>query len=220
MKRTIVNVSAALLLLGIMLYSTQAQATAGVDCSGLRLTKASGIPGSSTHNYAFEGICKLDDPNPKKNVDDYRGTGEAVATARWDGNSHTFTEHVHLIHGIDTQKITHGGSLFSSSTYVNKGPHVGTGAEDATFSCNVDPVIHKGAVCTLVSHYNAMGWGNQSGGFAVSAVLYNTPPFAGPCHAGAGGRSVQAQCQDQLQRPASDGCDGSAQRESQTLHFS
>ncbi len=164
------GLAGTLVLIWAMLYAVPAQATASVDCSGLKLTKASGVPGSSTHNYTFAGTCNLDDPHPKKNVDEYTGTGPAVASARWDGNNHTFSEHVHLPGGADTQKITHGGSLFSSSTYVNKGPHVGTGAEDATFNCDVDPVIHKGAVCTLVSHYNATGWGDQNGGFAASAV--------------------------------------------------
>ena len=171
MNRMIVGVSAALLLSGMVLHAAPAQATAYVDCSGLKLTKASGVPGSSTHNYAFKGTCKLDDPHPKKGIDEYTGVGAAVASARWDGNSRTFTEHVYLPGGADTDKISHGGGLFYSTTNVDKGPHVGTGAEDATFNCNEDPVIHKNPICTLVSHSNATGWGNQNGGFGASASI-------------------------------------------------
>jgi hypothetical protein len=158
MKRTFLGISAALLLLGTMLYPAPARANNflydDVVCGGgLKLSHASGVPGGDVHTYVFGGVCS-------ERAMYQKGPYVAAhlplaATARWDNSSRTYSEHLHFLAAdtiVDCGGDHPGGAVFCSSTPVTTDP------EDATFKCDEDPVINKGAHCSLVSQHNGTGW--------------------------------------------------------------
>lgn len=132
--------------------------------SGLSLSKASGVPAGSVHDYVFRGVCSL------RSIFSTGPWVEAhpplVATARWERATGTYHESIHLLAPLTiNQAECHDcNPNFSSPVDVTTQP------EDATFKCDVDPVIHGSAHCTLVDHYNATGWGGKYHGFSQSAV--------------------------------------------------
>lgn len=138
---------------------------------GLTLQRVSeGTQG--TTSYTFGGVCSLRtiyDTGPW-----VEGHPPLSANARWDKASNTYTETLHLLAPQKfTVRTTRGEQFWSGKDY-----RVGTAPEEATFKCDVDPVVNKAAHCTLVSQSNATGWGNQGDGFAWSAA-HNRPLLAG-----------------------------------------
>lgn len=177
MKRTIVSVSAALLLSGLMMHAVPAWAVhfVGLDrmdvvCgSDMHLKQATGVPGG-VHTYAFGGACNLrlvttDGP------ENYAAP-PLVASAHWDEASNTYSESLHLLAAATFTHIWTGEPDIHLTTYP----------EVASFKCDVDPVINRGAHCTLVSQNDATGWhssnDDQIDGFAWSAN-HNRPLLLG-----------------------------------------
>lgn len=175
------SLAGTLVLIWAVLYVTPAHAYSythvkysDVSCRAmLKLSHASGVPGGAVHSYVIGGFCSLRSIYTK----DYKVLEDRpplVATARWDESSHTYNERFHLLQAIvitqalDTKVHTHN---------LRK-VQVSTDPEDATFKCDVDPVINAGAHCSLVSQYNATGWGGQTTGFAWNAV-HNRPLILG-----------------------------------------
>lgn len=180
-------VSSALLLVTMLLQAAPARARhfVGLDrfdvaCgSSLHLRQASGVPGSGVHTYAFGGACQLrlittDGP------ENYAAP-PLVASAHWDQASNTYTESLHLL----------AAATYRNIWTAQPDIHVGTYPETATFKCDVDPVIHRGAHCSLQSQYDNTGWhsrggpdgdgghgGDQVDGFAWSAN-HNRPLLLG-----------------------------------------
>lgn len=169
---------AATILLGTMLPAVPAWAVhfvgmkeLDVNCgSGMHLNQATGVPGASVHTYAFGGACDLrvlstDGP---VNVT----APPLVASAHWDLASKTYTESLHLLGATTVTHIWTGQPDLHLTTY----PEVGT------FRCDVDPVIHLGAHCSLESQYDDTGWhssgDDQVDGFAWKAN-HNRPLLLG-----------------------------------------
>ncbi len=138
---------------------------------GLTLLRVSATV-QRTKSYTFGGACSL------RTIYDTGPWGEGnpplSASARWDPSSNTYTETLHLLAAQTFTVLTSRGESFTAGkTY-----RVGTAPEQATFKCDVDPVIDKSAHCTVVSQSNATGWGGQGDGFAWSAI-HNKPLLAG-----------------------------------------
>lgn len=130
--------------------------------SGLTLQRASETA-SGAKSYGFGGVCSL-----RGAVSGDTGTWASVAGrppvsafAHWDKGSHTYAETLHLLAAQTIGKL-----------------HVGTAPEQATFTCDVDPIVNRRAHCTLVKQDNATGWGGQGDGFAWGPV-HNKPLLAG-----------------------------------------
>lgn len=170
---------------------------ADVACgNGLRLQRASGVPGGTVHTYVFEGFCSL--------LSDYdtgpwvEGHPPLSATARWDKASGTYTETLHLLAPRKFTILLTRGELFTAE----KDYRVGTGPEEATFKCDVDPVINRTSQCTLITQSNDTGWGGRNGrndGFGWKA-LHNQPLLAG--------RATVAQAAARSRRTARIDCRG------------
>ncbi len=112
--------------------------------AGLHLQRTSKL--GAVQSYVFGGECAL--------ASDLT-TGPAAeahpplsATARWDQASGAYTETLHLL-----AAGVYGGH------YADNKVKVGTGREEASFKCDVDPVINRAAHCTLIRQSNATGWG-------------------------------------------------------------
>jgi len=123
--------------------------------NGLKLQRASGIPGGAVHTYVFGGECTL--------ASDYdtgpwtEGRPPLSATARWDKASGTYTETLHLLAPRKFSVAMDRGNDVKFTT--GKDYHVGTGREEATFKCDADPVINRTSHCTLITQHNGTGWG-------------------------------------------------------------
>jgi hypothetical protein len=163
------SLAGALLLAWAVLHGVPARAGhvmeySDVACGGgLKLSHASGVPGS-VHSYVFGGVCSL--RTMFKTGPWVEAHPPLAATARWDNSSHTYSEHVHLLQAIVIKQYA---SHDSAKNFYSDVP-VSTDPEDASFKCDEDPVINKGAHCSLVSQYNGTGWGDQHDGFAWNAV--------------------------------------------------
>lgn len=164
MKRMSVSVPAALLLSAMLLHAMPAQANKflynDVACGGgLKLSHASGIPGGVVHSYVFGGVCS-------ERAMYQKGPYVAAhlpltATARWDKGISTYSEHLHFLSAdtiMDCGGDKVGGKTWCASYKVTTDPY------EATFKCDEDPVISKGAHCSLVSQYNGTGWNGFSRG--------------------------------------------------------
>jgi len=152
--------------------------------NGLRLKQASGVPNSTIHDYIFGGFCSFRAMYYTGPVVD--GHPPLDARARWDGASSTYTESLHLL-ASTTYKVMDvipDGDTFISDSDFRK-YRVSTGPEEASFKCDVDPVINTSAHCTLITQHNSSGWyspdfTHQGGrdGFGWSAT-HNKPLLAG-----------------------------------------
>ncbi len=165
MNRMIVGVSTTLLLSAMLLQVTPARANdflyLDVACGGgLKLSHASGVPDGAVHSYVFGGSCSLRGMYQKGPYVD--GHPPLVATAHWDGTTHTYSENLHLLTADKIIDGGHGGEFVGEIA-------VSTNPEVASFKCDEDPVINRGAHCSLISQHNGTGWGNQLYGFAMSA---------------------------------------------------
>ena len=163
------SLASALVLTWAVLHAAPARAGhvmeySDVACgSGLKLSHASGVPGG-VHSYVFGGVCSL---RTMFSTGPYvEAHPPLAATARWDKSSHTYSEHLHLLQAIVIKQYA---SHDSSPNFYSNVP-VSTDPEDANFKCDKDPVINKGAHCSLVRQYNGTGWGDQHDGFAWNAV--------------------------------------------------
>lgn len=143
-----------------------------VSCgSGLTLHRASEAA-QGVKTYDFGGVCTV------RTIYDTGpwgvGNPPVSANASWNPTTSTYTESLHLLAAQTFEVETTRGESFTAV----KRHRVGTSPEEATFKCDVDPVVNKAAHCTLVSQHNGTGWGGQGDGFAWSAA-HNRPLLAG-----------------------------------------
>lgn len=117
----------------------QAFTTAVVDCKGLQLQAAAGVPGNPVHTYEFVGDCRLlvgDGKNPPKLV----WTFPVKAAARWDGGKHELKEWFQILGGFEWNGAVIGGQLKS------------------TFTCSGDPIVWPAVgitpVCNGIAYDN------------------------------------------------------------------
>jgi len=143
------------------------EAWLSVQCGGLTLSSASGVPGGATHVYRFEGACNL----REFDYDHVFGRPLVIADAKWDAASGTFTESVHLLAPTTATYISNGASAVTVK--------VGTGAELDTFKCDTDPVLSKSAHCLVASWHNGTGWGGPLDGFAKDPASAQRPILLG-----------------------------------------
>lgn len=109
-----------------------------LDCSGLKLHKASGVPQGPVRGYAFRGPCKA------------TVSGSKLAMA---GGGNSFgTPWVDAEVGWDSKTATLTNSLTLSGATAGV-----TGKVQMLFKCNADPVLGP-AACTAVKFNDETGW--------------------------------------------------------------
>ena len=107
-----------------------------VDCSGLKLQDANGVPGEPSHQYAFKGTCSMTVAPVKDGKKGSISMPEVVTLwaegkAEWNGQANTLEESVSLKNP--------------------QGPCSGTVA--TVLKCTKDPMIHKTS-CVVFQHKN------------------------------------------------------------------
>ena len=120
-------------------FSSTRKSIVTVDCGGLKLNQAAGVPHSKEHQYDLRGVCRRISTllvDGKKKSSKEIGRAFAKVSAEWDARNSMAVESVKL----------EGGA---------------TGTVDSTFKCASDPWITKTS-CTVVNHANSTGWDDIS----------------------------------------------------------
>lgn len=110
-----------------------------LDCSGLKLYKASGVPQGPTRAYAFRGTCKA--------------SAMGTTAAAMGGASGTFGSpwvEVKLVWDSKSALLTNSVNLSGATAGV-------TGNVQLVFKCNADPVLEP-ASCVSVKFADQTGW--------------------------------------------------------------
>lgn len=119
-------------------FSSESSSVNRVDCTGLKLQGAEGVPDEPSHKYAFKGICKKYLAHIKDGKEKSR-SGEvtfwAEAKAEWNGQANTLEESISLKNP--------------------QGPY--SGNVMTILKCTKDPIIYQ-ASCVVIKHSNSTNW--------------------------------------------------------------
>jgi len=109
-----------------------------LNCSGLKLHKASGVPHGPVRGYAFRGTCKA------------LAAGSKLGAMAGGDTFGTPWVELKLVWDSKTAQVTNSLSLSGTSADAS-------GEVSLVFKCNADPVLEP-AACSAVSFKDGTGW--------------------------------------------------------------
>ncbi len=145
-----------------------------VQCPGLKLAGAAGLPNGDTHSYKFGGTCTLFQQKSMVTVPltDF----PVVVKASWDTNKHRLTERLEFVGSFNFQGESYSGDVHT------------------LFDCSNDPIVTGMTLCKAVQHTNSTGLDALSSAYnskrpyaqgttslaAATAMSANSKPDEGP----------------------------------------